>query len=101
MSDEKMMEESKKHVHTLIKKAADAGDLKALDAMQFTQAALNAANALAVLASIRPPVPAEPPLSLSELQKTFYDALKDFNKEAEMKRKAFVSGKVSDNELAT
>lgn len=40
------------HVHDLIQKAA--GALKPEDAMRFSQAACNAANALATLASIRP-----------------------------------------------
>lgn len=39
-------EDHKKHVHDLIKKAAEAKDSN--DAMRFAQAALNAGNALAV-----------------------------------------------------
>jgi hypothetical protein len=39
----------KKHVETLIEKAAKAD--RAGDAMQFAQAALNAANAIGVLSS--------------------------------------------------
>lgn len=38
------MEEWKKHVEALIKKAAEATD--SADAMRFAQAALNAANAI-------------------------------------------------------
>lgn len=45
------MTESKKHVESLIAKAAQA--VSALEAMQYSQAALNAANALCSLEVVK------------------------------------------------
>jgi len=47
------------HIKALVKKSAEANS--ALEAMQFSQAANNAANAYAVLVSIDPANNAEPP----------------------------------------
>jgi hypothetical protein len=55
MELEPMSDQDKKHVTDLIKKSAEAN--LACDAMQYAQAALNAANALMTLSEIRmPPV---------------------------------------------
>lgn len=48
------MSETKTHAEALIKKAAEAPD--SADAMRFSQAALNAANAVIGLSNIKPPV---------------------------------------------
>ena len=46
-----MTDDQTKSVQDLIKKAAEAGDSQ--DAMRFSQAATNAANALAVIRSLK------------------------------------------------
>lgn len=45
------MSEMEKHAEALVKKAAEAGD--SADAMRFSQAALNAANALIGLSDMK------------------------------------------------
>lgn len=45
------MDDTKKQVEQLIKKASEAADSG--DAMRFSQAAVNAANAMAVLSSLK------------------------------------------------